>query len=242
MRRVRLNWLAGFTLTCLLLSACGSELPSDVHVDILELSTKEVTLTELQDAFAGNALTPPLYEQSPGTRLYGIVIPFDIGWLPEGVQYQIVRVNLILLKDVGGSSYPENEEVRVVTPIPLSVERTSDKTVSTKWAASMTGTIEALSGTLSGESTSSESYEKIYRSVTAHVTSHHEISWEFTPFLDEPIPGGLHYVVAVVEVPDGTTGNLFYASAGCYYAAEALVGDGNGNGCVVGTTQQVYIP
>jgi hypothetical protein len=226
-----------------LLGACGSSLPGDINVDILELRAKEISLTELQAAFAGNNLTPPLYAQSAGTTLYGIVIPFDISRLPDGINYNIVRVSVIILKDVGESGFPENEDVNVVTAIPLNVERTTDKTASSKFAASITGTIKALSGNLSAEQSSSETYEKLYRSVTAHITPHNEIYWEFTPFLDEPIQPGLYYVIAVVEVPIGTTGNLFYVSAGCSYSASSVFGtSGETGACMLGETQKFYIP
>lgn len=236
---------AGFAaamLAVLCLSACGAELPGNVNVDILELEKHEVTLADLRAAFAGNDLTPPLYEQTPGTTLYAIVIPFNIDWLPEGVHYEIVRVSLLLLREADGG-YVENEAVKAVIPIPINVERSSDVTTSTKLAVGITGTIKALSGTVSGETTTSESYEKIYRSVTAEITAHREFSWAFSPFLDESIPFGLHYVVAVVEVPIGSSGNLFYATAGCYYEAEtALGGSGEGRGCTQGASQWLSIP
>ena len=224
-------------------AACGPSLPTNVNVDILQPHPREISLADIQAAFTGNDLLPPLYEQSPGTTLYAIVIPFDFASLPEGVAYNRVAVMMNLLKDVGESSFPENDEVNIVTAIPLSVDRTADKTASSKFAAGVTGTIKALSGNLSAEQSSSQTYQKIYRSVTAHITPNQEIVWEFAPFLDEPIQPGLYYVIAVVEVPVGSTGNLFYISAGCSYSAVSMLGiSEESTGCTAGETQRVYIP
>jgi len=235
--------LATAFLTAWLLGACSPSLPQGVKIDILELRVKEKSLAELQAAFAGNDLTPPLYEQPPGTKLYAIAIPFDIGRLPEGVNYNIVKIMFFAWKDIGEGSFPENEDVHIVTAIPLNVERTTDKTASSKIAASITGTIEAISGSLSAEGTSSESYQKLYRSVAAHITPHNELYWDFTPFLDEPIQPGLYYVIAVVEVPIGTTDNLFHVSAGCGYSVTSMFGlSEESTGCMAGETQKIYIP
>lgn len=243
MRAEFVRTLVVCALAGLCVNGCGAELPSEVHVDVLELHAQAVTVADLQSAFAGADLTPPLYAQAPGTSLYAIVVPFDIPWLPEGVSFQLVRVTVYSWREVGNGTYDVNPDVRLVTPIPLSVERSTDKTNSTKLAASFKATIEALSGTLGAESSSSESYEKIYRSVTAHLTPANEATWEFEPFLDEAIPGGLHYVVLVVEVPNGSTGNLFYADAGCYYTADPVMGvTSERQGCYAGAHQWLELP
>jgi len=230
-------------LISILLVSCGSELPENVKVDIIDLHAREITFNELQSAFSGNDLVPPFYDQSMGTKLYGIVIRFHIETLFGGAEYNIVNVHMNALKDEGGSGYPENVDVNIVTAIPMSVERTSDRTEATKFAANITATIKALSGTVGGEQTSSESYQKIYRSVSAHITPHKEVYWEFTPFLDEPVQSGTYYLITVVEIPNGTTGNLFLVSAGCSYASSSLLGmSSESSACTTGASQKIYIP
>jgi len=220
-----------------LLSACGPELPNDVHVDVSKPVVKEITMTQLQAADSGNTILPPFYEQTPGTKLESVVIPFDVRSLPEGVNYNVVTVMVNIVKDVGESGYPENEDVNVVTTIPANVDRVTDKTESTKIAASITATIKIFMGTLGVEQSGSETYQRFYRSVAAHITAHRTIYWEFKPFLDEPILPGTYYVVAVVEVPTGSMGNLLFISAGCSYASST-----DSNGCTAGATQKVYLP
>ena len=235
--------VAIITLLSILLVSCSSEPPENVKVDIVDLHTKEITLNELQSAFTGNDLVPPLFDQSAGAKLYGIVIRFNIETLFGGAEYNIVNVHMNALKDEGGSGYPENEDINIVTAIPMKDERTTDRTEAKKYSANITATIKALSGTVGGEQASSESYEKIYRSVTAHITPHKEVYWEFTPFLDEPVQSGTYYVVAVVEVPTGTTGNLFSVSAGCSYKASSTLGiSGESRACTTGASQKIYIP
>ncbi|HVM70424.1 MAG TPA: hypothetical protein VMT91_01590 [Anaerolineales bacterium] len=228
-------------LTLGLWTACSPALPEDIHVDILPLSDKETSLNELQAAFAGNALTPPLYQQSPGTKLYGAVIPFDVRRLPDGVNYNIVTVMVNIVKDDGTGGYAENQDVKVVTVIPFDVEHITDKTQASKTAASITGTLQMLTGTIGVEQSTSETYQKIYRSVTAHFTPQNEISWEFTPFLDEPVEPGTYYVVAVLEVPVGSTGNVLIVSGGCSYGSSSVV-SGTSTACSAGEQQKFSLP
>jgi len=91
-------------------AACGPSLPTNVNVDILQPHPREISLADIQAAFTGNDLLPPLYEQSPGTTLYAIVIPFDFASLPEGVAYNRVAVMMNLLKDWRRISPPQRVE------------------------------------------------------------------------------------------------------------------------------------
>jgi hypothetical protein len=79
--------------------------------------------------------------------------------------------------------------------------------------------------------------------VSAHIFPHKEVYWEFTPSLDEPVQSGTYLLVAVVEVPDGTTGKLFLVSAGCSYAASSSIGFSNkSSACTTGASQKICIP
>ena len=221
-----------------LLAACGPSLPSSssTYVNVLEMKTKVVTLADLQAAFSGSSLTPPLYEQSPGTTLYGIVIPFDIPRLPDGVNFTTVHILLSPLKSDGGW----NKDVNKIAMIPENVDKVSDVTEATNIAADISATISILSGKIGVGQEKSESYQKIYRSVAIHEDPEGQIRWDFTPFLDEPIHPGLYYVVAVYEIPNGTTGNEFIASSSCAYGVSSPMGEKSS--CGPGAHSTIIIP
>ena len=220
------------------IAACGPSLPSSgsTYVNVLQVKTKAVTLADLQAAFAGSSLTPPLYEQSPGTTLYGIVIPFDVPRLPEGVNFTSVHILLSPVK----SDNSWNKDVNRVTMIPGNENRTSDVTEATNIAADISATISILSGKVGVGQEKSETYQKIYRSVAIHADPEGQIRWDFTPFLDEPIHPGLYYVVAVYEIPNDTTGNKFIASSSCAYEVSSVMGDKSS--CGPGAHSTIVIP
>ena len=231
-----------FFLASLLIGCDTPTTSGNNKVDVLQLWDREISLAELQAAFSDNALTPPLYEQRAGTRLYAVTIPFDIRSLPEEAAYDIVTVMVNVVKDVGTSSYPENEDARVVTAVPLSVDRTVDRETSTKVAAGFEAAVWILTGNVSVERSDSESYQRLYRTVSAHMTPSNEILWEFRPFQDEPILPGTYFVVAVIEVRDGTTGNLVLASAGCSVSLSQNLGlSEEVQPCLAGATQRIEL-
>lgn len=222
----------------ILLVSCGPSLPNwnSTVINVLQIKAKEVTLAELQAAYSGSTVMPPLYEQPLGTTLYGIVVTFDVPRLPDGVNFTEIGIFLFPLKSSGGA----NEDVEVVTMIPMSVDRTSDVAEATNIAAEISGTISKLSGKVGVEQGRNEAYQKIYRSVSAHINPAGAIRWEFTPFLDETIHPGTYYVIGVFAIPNDTTGNKFKASGYCRYEVTSPLGESSA--CGNGETPSIIIP
>ena len=164
-RRYLLSILFLFLLSGIF-SGCDSYDPSpgSIKININPLWSKKIELSDLNSAFANNGLSlPPLYEQAAGTSLHAVGIEFDIMSLPSGVSYNSVRIMLNNVKDVGTSGYPQNEDARIVTAIPLGIERTTDKENANKLAASFSAAIKDLSPGITIETSNTESYQKIYR-------------------------------------------------------------------------------
>jgi hypothetical protein len=245
MNKITLYRVVVILLVASLAAACNQPTPSpeSIKINILQLQTTEISLNQLETAFSNNALTPPLYNQPSGTRLYAVVIPFDIMTLPSDASYNAVVVHLMSLKDDGTGSYSPNNDVKVITAIPLSIDRTADKDTTTNLAVGFSAVISALTGNVTVNQSTSESYQRLYRTVTAHLTPANEIIWEFSPFIDEPVLPGTYYVVAIVQCPDGTSGNLIEVDGSCSYAISQAAGLSKvDNSCGIGTTQKINLP
>lgn len=228
-----------------LLAACDTPGPSSgsIKVNVLQLQAHDVSLDELASAFSAGDLVPPFYEQPAGTHLYAVVIPFDIMTLPDGVSFNSLNVVMNVLKEDGTGAFSLNEDIRVVARIPSSVDRTADKESSLKVAAGISAALSILTGNVTVEQSNSESYQRFYRTVSSHLTPDNAVVWEFVPFQDEPLLPGTYYVVAVIEVPDGTTGNLVYVLAGCSFAVSQMFGlFEESDLCTAGTNQRLELP
>lgn len=229
--------LAIVFVTCLS-AACGTPLPSPdaTHINIFQMEASAVTMAEVEDAFSGNLLTLPFFQQSPDSTLYAIVISFDIPRLPEGVDFTIINILLSPVKSDGSW----NENVKVVALIPDSTDKISDVEASRKVSAEISGTISVLTGKVGLEQEQSTTYQQIYRSVATHESPEGQVYWEFTPFFDEPILPGRYHVVAIVELPNAATGNKFYAQSSCAYEVSGFMGDKSS--CGAGSSSTLIIP
>lgn len=222
----------------ILLVSCGPSLPdrNSTVINVVQIKTKEVTLAELQEAFSESTVMPPLYEQPMGTTLYGIVATFDVPRLPDGVTFTEITIFLASTKSYLGP----NEDVEVVTMLPMSVDRTSDVAEATNIAAEISVPIEILSGKVGVEQGRNEAYQKIYRSVSAHIYSENNIRWEFTQFLEEPISPGTYYVIGVFAIQNGSTENKFSATGDCRYEVTSPMSENTS--CGNGDVASIIIP
>ncbi|MHC4499219.1 MAG: 6-bladed beta-propeller, partial [Planctomycetota bacterium] len=171
----------------------------------------------------------PFYVSTSGTVIHAVVIPFDIGILkPSDVTYNEVSVKMEIRDGTKDSEDIGHIEVRAA--IPRSVDRAVTVEEASKIAVSIAAVASELigesqiSGDVGAEWSTTESYARLYRKVTANIRSATLVSWTFTPFKDEPIFAGTYYVIALIEVRDPTREFLVNVHSECSYGRSILFG------------------
>jgi hypothetical protein len=123
--------------------------------------------------------------------MYEVVIPFDIMDLPSGAAYNSVNGLIRSLKDGGSGGYSINNDVNILTAIPLTVDRSTDEQTDEKGALIFAAAYSILTATISGEKADTESFKRLYQTVDAQLTPDNEITWHFTRFKNEPVLPGM---------------------------------------------------
>jgi hypothetical protein len=244
MSKVRLISTILFLLFAASITSCSNPTPSSdsIKIDVLPMRARRITSEEMNAVLSKHKIDVPFFEQTSGTSLYAVVIPFDIMQLPKDTSYTVVRVNLLLLRPDGTSGFVSNPDMEVVTVIPTSVQRDVQRANSMTAAGNLSAAVEELSANLNIEQSTKETYVRIYRTVTAHISPSKEIRWDFEPFKDEPILPGIVSVIAILQVKDGTTGNMVHGFVGCGYTVSKLFGlSTESSGCTAGQQQELEI-
>lgn len=193
-----LIWLAAYP--SLVAASIYDYLEPDRSVHLKQISERDV-VSVLSDTHPALRF----YQKSPSSDLYAVTISFNIKQAPSECVYKTVGVNIRPDKakrrsDGGFSMYDTyDEEVKAISAIPLSVDRTVEKTTSTRAAAEFA----KAAAKFSFGYTVDEKYVTFYRTVTTNIGR--TIDWTFKPFKDEPILPGAYFVVGMLEVPKRRT-------------------------------------
>ena len=219
---------------CLIIaSSCEGGLPNpDRYIKIPEIIEKEISIDVMEAVKSEYKVNIPFGESATDSSYYAVVIPFDIQYISADVTYDEVRVTLDIVETDGTTIYADNSNVKILAPIPVSVDRNSDIEEMEKVTAGLSAAVKIITVNAGIEIGETERYAKLYRTVTANRPTRTTVYWTFTPFKDEPVFAGMNYLVALIEVRDRTHKFTAKAHTNCTYGMPVLFGLRDKKDCI----------
>lgn len=233
MCRARFLMLVVCVLGLIFVAACGGSLPSqDEYVKIPEIREQEISIDTLESVKSKYNIDIPFSVSAPGSSYYAVVIPFDIQFISTDVTYDEVRVTMDIVETDGTTTYKDTGDIRILAPIPGSVDRNSEVEEMKKVTVGFVAAVNEITGKADLEQQITEKYAKLYRTVTANQPTITTVSWTFTPFKDEPVLPGTNYLVALIEVRDRAHKFTAKVHTNCTYGMPILFGFRDKKDCI----------
>lgn len=217
-------------LSLTLITSCNeSQLEPQEFVKSPQIMVKEISIKDMETVMSKHNLEIPFYDLESGNVYYAVVIQIDIATLSGNVNYDEVKVVFDIETDATTID-EENGSIRILAAIPEKVDRKAEIEVISKVAGNFDAAIGEITGKIGvgkigggigTETTTTENYEGLYRTVIFNQPSTTSVYWTFKPFKDKAVPivPGKDYLIALIEVSDQNHEYSVKAQTDCKYNA-----------------------